>query len=334
MLRKSAKKVLRFFWQSLVIGFVTLLLFEVSFRLYLIDFYKGSFDALNSDFGQRDENLDLMIIGDSFSAFKDGYPKVLFDSLPDFNVHNISIAGTSVREQYLFGRHHLKKENPDILIFQFYIGNDFVGWEHHLNWEELSWARNSYWRLSENFWSLAYLNHRLSRTFSKTGDGSSYYNWINRPFSPELYTERDKIYFKSEPELVENAAYLKGGREGDFQNYMERTRALFNHAPADCNIYFLIIPHASQVNNYYKQVSEDVGGVFSEEFVVGDAMYPLGIKIQEFFSDDSRVRVLSIVKDLARAERNGSRVYFNNDSHLNSVGQKLVARKLLRYLKE
>ena len=333
--RELAKQIFKIAIQCSLVGIITIFLFEGAFRLYLIDFYKSSFEYLNSDFTSRDTDKTLMIIGDSFSSFKGGYPKVLHDSLTGFSVKNISVPGTSIREQYLFGRYHLKNVKPQVLIFQFYVGNDFLGWDHHLNWREISFARNFYWRLSESLWSLAYLNYGLGNIKANLTqpDTSTKLDWVEKPFSPDLYFVRDKLYFKSEPMLVENAAYLKGGREKDFESYMQRVADLFKYASEDCEIYFLIIPHMSQVSEMYKNQAEQVGAVFTKRFEVASPSYPLYLKLNNFFADDHRVKILNTVDLLRRSEVSGNAVYFNNDSHLNVMGQQILGEFLLKEIK-
>lgn len=328
---KRAKQISKIAIQCLLVASISLLLFEGAFRLYLIDFYKSSFKHLNSDFADRNTDKTLMIIGDSFSSFKEGYPKVLHDSLPEFRIRNISVPGTSVREQYLFGKYYLKKEHPEILIFQFYVGNDFFGWDHTLNWGEVSFIKNFYWSLSENLWSLTYLNYSLGNIQANLTelDTSAKLDWVEKPFSPDLYPERDKQYFKSEPMLIENTTYLKGRREANLEGYMERVADLFDYAPEDCEIYFLIIPHKSQVSDIYKNQTAQIGSVFTKEFKVANSSYPLHIEINNFFAADHRVRVLNTIDLLSRSELAGNVVYFNNDSHLNVQGQQVIGEFLL-----
>ncbi|MFT6969808.1 MAG: hypothetical protein ACJAXX_000369 [Roseivirga sp.] len=331
LIKQIAKRI----GQCLAVALVTILLFEGAFRLYVIDFYKSSFEHLNSDFDDRNTDKTLMIIGDSFSSFKEGYGKVLHDSLPEFKLRNMSVSGTSVREQYLFGRHHLKKEKPEILIFQFYVGNDFFGWDHSLNWIDISLTRNFYWQLSERLWSLSYINYSLGKLklTSHEIDTIAIQGWLDKPYSPDLYSERDIMDFKSEPMLVENTLYLKGGREDNFDDYMERVAHLFDYAPEDCQIYFLIIPHKSQVSNRYKRQTEQIGAVFSSDFEVASQSYPLNIAFKNFFATDPRVKVLNTVNLLGSLEATGHSIYFNNDSHLNVLGQEAVGEFLLKQIK-
>ncbi|MFT6217174.1 MAG: hypothetical protein ACJAS3_003594 [Roseivirga sp.] len=330
LIKQIAKRIA----QCLAVALVTILLFEGAFRLYVIDFYKSSFEHLNSDFADRNTDKTLMIIGDSFSSFKEGYPKVLHDSLTEFRIRNISVPGTSVREQNLFGKHYLKKEHPEILIFQFYVGNDLFGWDHTLNWGEVSFVKNFYWNLSENLWSLTYLNYSLVNITANLSeiDSSAKLDWVEKPFSSDLYSQRDKQYFKSEPMLIENTTYLKGRREANLDRYMERVADLLDYAPEDCEIYFLIIPHKSQVSDMYKNQTEQIGSVFTKEFKVANPSYPLYVEINNFFAADHRVKILNTVDLLRQSEVSGNSVYFNNDSHLNVLGQQILGEFLLKQI--
>lgn len=331
-MKSFVKKVLKFAWQGCVIFLLTILLFEASFRLYLIDFYGRDFEFLNSNFEKTEGNKDLMIIGDSFSAFRDGYPQTLADSLPSFNIKNISVPGTSIREQYLFGSHHIKKENPEILVFQFYVGNDLFSWNHLPPEGDISLVRNHYWSISEHLWSMNFINYRLAGLRTKNQLASPDSSWY-KEFNPEKFTYRDLIYFEAEPDLVENAAYLKRGRFQDLENYMHRMEELFSHAAAHCNIYILVIPHAAQVNDIYLERTKELGAEFSPEFQVGKGSYPLFDQLSGFFSGDSRIKVLNPILILNESEKNGKEVYYKNDSHFTLEGQRVLGRFLLEYLK-
>lgn len=328
------RKLLRFIGQALVMFLITLLLFEASFRLYVIDFYHGDFKYLNADFENRDKERNLLIVGDSFSAFKAGYAQTLYDSLQDFNVKNISVSGTSIREQYLFGRHHIKKEDPDILVFQFYVGNDLFGWNHPDKTEGISLARKTYWKLSEHFWSLNFINYSLAGLKSVDKNRSGVVGFINQKFDSQKYTLRDKIYFKAEPGLVENASRLTEGRDNDLGPYMERMKKLFEFAGENCEIYVLLIPHCAQVTPTYLGRTIKLGAEFSSNFKPGLASYPLYEDMVGFFSADGRVTVLNPILTLKDAEEKGKETYLRNDSHLNLAGQQLIGNYLLRELEK
>lgn len=324
------KKLLRFIGQALVMFLITLVLFEASFRLYVIDFYHGDFKYLNADFEKREKDRNLLIVGDSFSAFKAGYAQTLYDSLQEFNVRNISVSGTSIREQYLFGKHHIKKEDPDILVFQFYVGNDLFGWNHPDKTEGISLIRKTYWKLSENLWSLGFLNHWSSQFRGSKSDEEDIQRFLSLKFDPELFSFRDKVYFKAEPHLVENASLLTAGRGQDLQRYMDRMKRLFELAKKDCDIYILIIPHSAQVNQKYLNRTARLGAEFSSDFKPGLASYPLYEGMADFFSNDRRVTVLNPILALKEAEERGKEIYLRNDSHLNREGQQLIGKYLLK----
>ncbi|GAB5528405.1 MAG: hypothetical protein Roseis3KO_01820 [Roseivirga sp.] len=310
-----------------------MLLFEASFRLYLIDFYSRGFEFLNSDFEQKETEKALMIVGDSFSAFKEGYPQTLSDSLSSFNIRNISVPGTSIREQYLFGRHHIKKEKPDVLIFQFYVGNDLFSWSHLPPEGDISFLRNNYWNVSEYLWSLNFINYRLAYLRAKNLSVSRDSSWHN-VFNPEKFSKRDFIYFRAEPDLVENAAYLANGRFQDLESYMHRMDQLFGYADSNCKIYIVLVPHAAQVNEIYQERTKKLGAEFSSEFQVGQEHYPLFDQMVSFFSGDNRVEVLNPISIFKESEELGMEVYFKNDSHLTLEGQRVLGHFLLEHLKK
>ena len=316
-----------------VIGSLTFLLFELCFRLYLIDFYGNEFKYLNANFKDRGGDKNLTIVGDSFSAFEKGYGQLIYDSLANYNVRNYSVSGTSVREQYLFGKHHIKREKPDILVFQFYLGNDLFSWNHHSPKGDISFLRNSYWQVSEHLWSLNFINHRLAGLRAKNELIKPDSSWY-KEFNPEKFTKRALLYFKAEPNLVENAAYLKNGRSKDLKSYMNRMNQLFSHTDSKCKIYIVVVPHAAQVNKTYLERMKSLGAEFSSEFQTGQEQYPLFDQMVKFFSDDKRIHLLNPISILKESEDRGQAVYYKNDSHLTLEGQKVLGRFLLSHLKK
>ncbi|MCE7992769.1 MAG: SGNH/GDSL hydrolase family protein [Roseivirga sp.] len=332
--RSFGRKLLSLTGQSAVILLTTFLLFEVSFRLYIIDFYGGDFEYLNSNFEQQEGRRDVLVIGDSFSAHKRGYVQLISDSLSDFNVRNASISGTSIREQFLFGRRHIKKQDPDILVFQFYTGNDLFSWSHPAEMKGISSPREVYWKLSEYLWSLSFINYSLAALKTNDTSQGERAEFVSHAFAPEKYTMRDKIYFKAEPGLVENAAMLTEGRAGDLKSYMKRMEKLFGFAGENSEIFIVIIPHCAQVNDLYLERMKLIGAQFSEDFKPGLASYPLQAEMEDFFSRDKRVRILDPLLNLKTMEENGRSVYFNNDSHLNTFGQRLIGKWLLKEINQ
>lgn len=331
--KSLGKKVMTYLWQAFVISMITLLLFEASFRSYFIDFYQASFEYLNLGFEKKNKSKSLMIVGDSFSAFKQGYAQTLRDSLQEYKVSNISVPGTSIREQYLFGRHHIKKEEPDILIFQFYIGNDLFSWNHPAKMD-VSLQRKIYWKLSEHLWSLNFINYSLAglKPVDKARSGAA--DLMSQEFDPQQYTQRQKIYFSAEPGLIENASELRNGRKDDLDSYLQRMQELFEFAGKNCEIYVLVIPHCAQLNDIYLQRMGQLGARFSRDFETGLTDYPLYEEMRNFFSNDERVEVLNPISGLRLAEKNGQSVYFNNDSHFNLAGQQVIGNYLLKELRK
>ncbi len=332
-MQSFVKKSFRLLFKCAIIGSTTLFIFEVGFRFYVIDFYGYAINGLNEGFRRVEDNDDLLLIGDSFTAFKEGYASFLNDHLTSHNTYNASVSGTNIREQYLFGKHKLKQLSPDVLIFQYYVGNDLFSWDHPVRWSEASMARNLYWQISEHLWCLNYLNQRLAVLRSSSKPVVAY-DFLSKDFSPDFFTGRDKLYYRVEPMLIENSVYLKEGRAAHLEDYLSRVRKLFAKADSDCHIYVLVIPHASQVSHTYNDRTIQLGAVFSKDFEVGTEDTPLTRRFQSFFKDDSRVKLLNPITFLKTQEEMGIRTYFNNDNHLNFEGQRLIGEYLLQNIQE
>ncbi|WP_422007100.1 hypothetical protein [Roseivirga pacifica] len=320
---------------GLIILVVSLALLELSFRGYVINFYGYVFEGLNPSVASNESKETLMLIGDSFTAYPLGYPAVLRDSLPEYYHQNISVPGTSIREQFLFGRNHIKQSNPKVIVYQFYVGNDLFGWDHTLNWQEVSFARNTFWWSSERIWVLSFLNFRLISLvpMPTTKILEEYKNANSFPFSPDLYSYRDKLYFVADSFLVENSISLKNGREEDFQEYASRLKHLLSYASEETDIYILIIPHRSQVSKVNLDRMKSIGASFSEEYLSSDD-YPLKEEFESYFSGDNRIQILDPLPYLKKAEEAGVETYYNNDSHLNQQGQYILGQFILTQIKE
>ena len=332
-IRSGYGRFFKWILNSAMVGLFTLMLFELCFRLHVIDFYSHVFQDLNSEFDRSEAKPDMVLVGDSFSAFKKGYAQVLNDSFPEFNMHNISVPGTSVREQHLFGKYHIKRLQPEVVIFQYFVGNDLLGWHHHLNWEEISVVRNAYWRISEHLWSIGYLNHRLASIRAYQANEVLQLKKVEAEFSPESFSVRDRRYFRAEPDLIENSVYLKNGRSDHMEDYLLRMNKLFESIPKKTKIFILVIPHEAQVSEAYKERTEALNAVFTNDFRIGSGTYPVSQKMTEYFSTDERIEVLDPTAEMAQWEEDGQALYFSNNSHLNYKGQIMIGEYLVEKIR-
>lgn len=201
-----------------------------------------------------------------------------------------------------------------------------------MNWHEVSSARNIYWKLSERLWSLAYINHRLGSLIPTSTITEKIPRTQVEKFNPNLFTTRDKQYFKSEPMLVENSALLKNGRDQDLKDYMLQMERLFSYVKEAAKIYVVIIPHSAQVTERYKHQAEQLGALFSDEFKSGSEHYPLAERMSDYFKRDLRIKVLNPINHLSSEEEKGKHLFYVNDSHLNQQGQEEIGKYLLNQI--
>ena len=143
-----------------VLLFVVLVL-EIVYRFQIIDFYKAEFRAFNPEVKSRKQNKSILVFGDSFTAQSGSWLYQLRENLPHYKIVNSVITGTSIDEASYIAPGRIRAVNPDILIYQLYVGNDLLGITHRLNWKAWSIGRNVYWLLSDRLRILSYVNYRM-----------------------------------------------------------------------------------------------------------------------------------------------------------------------------
>jgi len=185
--------------------FVCLVLLEICFRHQFVDFYQSELSGLNTEEELNSKGNNVLVFGDSFSAHPDSYVKKLREELPAVNLINTAIPGTGINQHELLFKKRIKKYQPKAIIYQFYVGNDFTDINHPINFEKLSFLRNVFWKASERFLILQYINHRLA-----------FLNKSNQPieklheagFSKEKYNNRVKTYYRADNTGLENTILL------------------------------------------------------------------------------------------------------------------------------
>jgi hypothetical protein len=105
---------------------VSLCLLEIAYRYQIIDFYKLELQALNPDLEKEYTNGNVLIFGDSFSGFPNGYVEQLRQEYSETNFINCAIAGTGIRQHALFFDSRIKRFKPNQILYQFYVGNDLL----------------------------------------------------------------------------------------------------------------------------------------------------------------------------------------------------------------
>src|SRR5690606_32098707 len=101
----------------------------------------------------------VLIFGDSFTAHPDSYVKYLNSGYTSINC---AIPGTGIRQHALIFSKRIDEYKPKAIIYQFYVGNDLLDLYHPINFSELSFLRNLYWKISEHMLILQYINYKLA----------------------------------------------------------------------------------------------------------------------------------------------------------------------------
>ncbi|MBQ4821788.1 hypothetical protein [Aquimarina sp. MMG016] len=311
------KKTLKYSYQIIIVLTITIFVFEVSYRFYVIDFYKLEFSSLNKNVGDISKNVDYLIIGDSFSTYPDNYVDLLRAKYPEKKIINLSIPGIGIKQVNSFVRSKIKKYNPKNIIYQVYTGNDLIDVKHLSNWKELSIPRSLYWKLTDYFMSGVYLNQRLKKY--NPNIKTSYSD--KSEFSPELYNQREVLLFKTNNEFLYKSIVLKDDFIDRYDTWKKEMNIFLNKMPKNSNVFVFFIPHCSQLNNYYLTNMEQLNGVFEDVDSFQKTDYQFYINAKQDLQSFENVTFLNPILYLRQKDQELNRLYFKNDSHLNASGQ-------------
>lgn len=323
-MKKIVLKFSRLVGYIFIIALLSLLLLEWVYRSYSIDFYKKELKALNPKSLNKKSDNTLLVFGDSFSATANSYVNFLKDSLPSTRVINSSISGTSFLQHKLFFLERVEEFKPQHIIIQIYVGNDLIDYNHPVNWKQLSCARNLYWSVSDYFLSLQFMNYRFGQTIVS-----------NKPqkdpkeddiFNPNTYNHREKLYFTSNPYILNNSVLAQGKEKHTLFQLVQDLRNTLKKTTIKTSV--LIIPHAAQTNKHYLQNMKDIGAKFKHNIT--------GINHFTFYHFvKSELKVLphvEVVTPISSFIEKKQPLYYHNDPHLNKTGQLELAKYVLNAL--
>ena len=329
--RVAFKKIINTFLYCLYLGATVLFLIEIAYRYQLIDFYNTELVVLNSesDLKPSKEKKTVLICGDSFTAQFGNWAAQLKKELPDYRVVNSAVAGTSIVETYYLAPGRIKSLDPDVFIYQIYVGNDLLGVRHRLNWRDWSAIRNIYWWLSDKIHVLSYFNYKMGQSnFFRSA------TVVGRPaedkFDLNHYALREKIYAKGDPFLISNSVLLTSSREEDMNYLLNSLSDVISDLKPDCRVYLLVIPHKSQLNTSYLEQMSSVGFRFEDNFVIGNENYPFIEAMKNHFQSNPQVKIINPFLPLMRRDSTFEHVYYLNDEHLTPVGQAITAEQVLK----
>jgi hypothetical protein len=335
---------------------LALLVFEVIYRYQLIDTFSGEMRSYNPvellDPNTNQERNTLLVMGDSFTADPASYASMLRTCQNNFSVINAGISGTGVIEAVFTAPGRFELAKPSIFIYQVFVGNDLYNISYPINWQALSPLRNVYWTLAQRLRSVWYINYRngqfaqfLGQSDSHTVDLTAFwqagqfesahsFSQEQTPslFSPEKFTLRDKLMLQADPWILDKQIRVKGDRQADFHFFLNKLDELLAHCIEDeCVGYVLVIPHQVQLTPGYYQNMQALGGQFAGMQEILSADYPFLSGVREFLAQDrlKHIQLLDPLPTLRHSEAQGKPVYYQNDSHLNHQGNRIVTRFLL-----
>lgn len=304
------KSIFRYVLLFVFISFITLFLFELSYRFQIIDFYKSEFQALNPKVDKNFHGKKVMIFGDSFSAFPDGYVQQLRRRYPKIQFINCSVSGIGIRQHQLFFKNRIKTYQPDLVIYQFYVGNDLLDVKQDYNFSTSTFVKSLYYYFSDQFLSLKYLNYKLSVFKAKP----TKFQPSNVFSNSKTYNPRVVNQIKINPDYLSETINVYGQQESKMHDWLN----IFQKLKSSCKvpIKLLVLPHPAQVdfdlmyklNSFGTQLDE---GVFEKNY---NLLYILKQK--------SGVEVLD---PLPYFQDHVDDLYYANDPHLNEFGQSVLA---------
>jgi hypothetical protein len=317
---KKIKKIARFLFNFFVISIVTLILLEVTYRYQWIDFYSTEWTALNKN--QKNTTDDkTLIFGDSFSAEPNGWVVKLRDLDTNTTYFNASIPGVGLETFRLIAEDRLEEVKPSRVIIQLYVGNDLYDYEKPVNWSELSVLRNLYWSMGSNFRVLTYLNYKSGQFFTNSiSTGSK----LEDSFSVSNYSRRTKLYIDADSAFPVSAINLEGKSSETFNEMVEVLNQISQILNDDTELSVLVIPHCTQVHQKYRNRFISLGCDLSELKIKG-SLWSKKLK-------DKGFNVLDPLAVFKKEEEQGEELYFQNDPHLNSKGQKVLSSYILKQL--
>jgi len=314
---------------------------ELIYRLQLIDCYRGELIHNNTE-GDLQENTGLktlLIMGDSFAVQADTFALELRKVLDgNYRTINSAVAGSGVLQAALMAPRRFRRFHPSIFLYQIYVGNDLFDLRYPSARGRVSSGRNLYWLISTRISSLAWLNYKMGQVHSRTSSGRSGPQPLYHPerdiFSPESFTKRDRIHALAEPSLVADSVLLRGRRREDFGRYLGILDELLNFCqPDECRIILLVIPHFSQTGPKGADRARKIGLRIPEKREFFRREYPF---LHELRMDLSRRHGKAVLINplpvFQESEASGCSPYYQNDSHLNSLGQSILAGLVLKQI--
>lgn len=322
------KRLFQLGFKLLLIGFITLVLFEICYRCNIVDFYKTEQLALNSIEDLNTENVDVLVFGDSFSATSKeiNYIDKLRNIYPDKTILNFSIPGTGIKQLNTFAKEKIKKYKPKTIIYQIYVGNDLLDVERFNSYQKMPILKNMYWQASNVFLSLAYLNHKVNAFKPRVNYRNNTLK-IDR-FSEVFYNKRSKDFLSINSNYLEETVTVSLGFKKKYKKWLKEIKSFLDSVPKSTEVYFVWIPHCTQVNNYYLDNFKLLNASFKNSNNYKTLDYPFYKKSRTDLMSFKNLKSINTLEAFKMYDTITKRVFFANDPHLNNYGNIVLANRL------
>ena len=318
-------KFFRFSANFFGILLITLVLLELCYRYHVVNFYKTENLALNTKQDLENNNIDLMVFGDSFSATSKAinYVDMLRNNAKKTSILNFSVPGIGIRQVNTFASSKIKKHNPKVILYQVYVGNDLIDVDHLWSLEKFSVSRNLYWEASDYFLSLSYLNHKS--TVFKPRINSRTFTMAKDSFYVDFYDIRTKRFLNYKSSFFNDTFMLKEPFKSRYDDWLTYMHKFLETIPKDIKVYIVWIPHCTQVNEHYIDNFNTLGATFNDLNKIQQSnSYPFFTSAKKDLSPYKNVILLNPLEIFQFKDTLNSRLYFENDPHINYKGNKIL----------
>lgn len=318
----------------LVTFIVCLLLVEVVYRYQLFDFYKAEITYLNNSIKDKKSKKKVLVFGDSFTANMNNYVTILNDSFSDIQFINSAMPGIGAQEINVIAKNRIAEFNPDMVIVQFYVGNDLLDIKKPINWTNISFARNSFWFMSNHLYSWRFINYRLGQFKSSIGQSVETTKLKNNDsFSSDKFSKREKLLLTADPFYYDKSIHVSDDFKERYEAFIANVTDISELCkPRKIALKIVVIPASCQVNERYNINLKKMGAQF-EKTSVNDTLYPFIQQLSKKMENNS-TQVLNPLAIFQKAESIGTRLYFENDIHLNKNGDSVLAQFISNHLKK
>ena len=317
------KRLLKGIFKLFLVFFFVLLLFEMIYRFQWIDFYKNEWQYQNRELKVNDERDRVLVFGDSFTADPMSWlNKCRADTSYNYKLYNAALPGVGIETFRLIQSIRQEEVHPKKIIIQLYVGNDLYDIRKPVRWTKFSLARNLFWTMSNRFRSLNFINYRMGQVSQDVESGFDPKK--DEIFNQKRYSARTKLFISGNADYLNDAIELSESVQDEFDKLLGMLHEMKDSRPEKTTFYVLVIPHCSQVHERYLENYRSMGATMEMKM----------LRLNEWTKrlKKENLKVIDPLPYFREIESNGSHLYYENDPHLNEIGQTRLAEFVTKRL--